>query len=161
VTPSPTVQPGVSVVGALADMARRGITLQAHAGKVRFRPRSAMTPGVAERIKSHRSAVMALLTGRGIPGTDKTAMADNATGTHDRESGVSSVVSVSERAKHVRSLWSEDELAMLTRAGTTPADLPLVSAVKDAFADFRGDGGIRPRPNKGFILDSYCVIVQQ
>jgi hypothetical protein len=37
---------------------------------------------------------------------------------------------VSERGK---ALWSEDELAMLARAGTTPADLPLVSAVKETF----------------------------
>lgn len=42
-------------------------------------------------------------------------------------------MSVSERAGVARGLWSEDELAMLARAGTTPADLPLVSAVKDAF----------------------------
>jgi len=127
-----TNDPG-GVAGILADVARRGITLQAHAGKVRFRPRSAMTPDLAQRIKAHRSALLALLSN---PGADTTPPAAAPVGPDEQESGVSSVVSVSERTRAVRGLWSEDELAMLARAGTTPADLPHVSAVKDAFADF-------------------------
>lgn len=126
------MNPGAVAI-ILEEAARRGITLQAHAGKVRFCPRSAMTPDLAERIKAHRSALLALLSGAGIPASDTTPTADNATGPGDGESGVSSVVSVSERGK---ALWSEDELAMLARAGTAPADLPLVSAVKDTFAEF-------------------------
>jgi len=123
-----TTDPG-GVAGILADVARRGITLQAHAGKVRFRPRSAMTPDLAQRIKAHRSALLALLS-------DTTTPDVAAIGPREAESGVSSVLSVSERVRAGRGLWSEDELAMLARAGNTPADLPLVSAVKDAFADF-------------------------
>lgn len=126
------------IAGILADVARRGITLQAHAGKVRFRPRSAMTPDLALRIKAHRPALLALLS---KPGADTTPPADAPACPVERESGVSSVVSVSEppeRTTAGRGLWSEDELAMLARAGTTPADLPLVSAVKDAFADGSG-----------------------
>lgn len=133
-----TSNPG-GVPGILADVARRGITLRAEAGKIRFRPRSAMTPDLAQRIKAHRPALLALLSKPGIPGTDTTPTPDPATGPHEAESGVSSVVSVSEppaRPTVGRGLWSEDELAMLARAGTTPADLPLVSAVKDTFADF-------------------------
>jgi len=125
------------IAGILADVARRGITLQAapgsEAGKIRFRPRSAMTPDLAQRIKAHRPALLALLSN---PGADTTPPAAAPVGPDERESGVSSVVSVSERTRAGRGLWSEDELAMLARAGTTPADLPLVSAVKDAFADF-------------------------
>jgi len=126
-----TLDPG-SVAGILADVARRGITLQAGAGKIRFRPRSAMTPGLAQRIKTHRPALLALLS-------DTTPPAAEPTGPHEAESKVASVVSVSEPPESPttgRGLWSEDELAMLALAGTTPADLPLVSAVKDAFADF-------------------------
>lgn len=127
------------IAGILADVARRGITLQAHAGKVRFRPRSAMTPDLAQRIKAHRPALLELLSNPGIPGsdttTDKTPTAAAPVGPHEQESGVLSVLSVSERQKAGRGLWSENELAMLARAGTTPADLPLVSAVKDTFAD--------------------------
>lgn len=130
-TPSRTTQSESSVAGILADVAWRGITLQAKAGKIRFRPRSAMTPDLAQRIKARRPALLALLS-------DTTPPAAAPTGPDERESGVSSVVSVSEppeRTTAGRGLWSEDELAMLARAGTTPADLPLVSAVKDAFAD--------------------------
>ena len=141
-TPSPTAQLEDSVAGILTDVARRGITLQAHVdsggGKLRFRPRSAMTSDLAERIKAHRLALVALLT-------DTTPAGVTATGPREAESGVSSVVSVSEppeRPKLGRGLWSEDELSMLARAapGLTPADLPLVSAVKDAFADVSGGG---------------------
>ncbi len=124
------------IAGILADVARRGITLQAHVGKVRFRPRSAMTPDLAQRIKAHRPALLALLSN---PGADTTPPDVTAIAPREAESGVSSVVSVSEppeRPTAGRGLWSEDELAMLARAGTTPADLPLVSAVKDTFADF-------------------------
>jgi hypothetical protein len=115
----------------LADVARRGIELQARAGKVRFRPRSAMTPELARRIKAHRSALLALLS-------DTTPAVNAATESDDTESGVLSVLSVSERETTGRGLWSEDELAMLARSvpGTTPADLPLVSAVKEIFIDF-------------------------
>ena len=130
----PTIPPGLGdVMVILADVARRGITLQAHGGKLRFRPRSAMTPELTHRIKSHKSALLALLT---IPGGDTTSPMDTATGRDGAESGISSVVSVSERGALGSFLWSEDELAMLGRVGATPADLPLVSAVKEAFADF-------------------------
>ncbi len=131
-----TTDPG-GVAGILADVARRGITLQAEAGKIRFRPRSAMTPDLAERIKAHRSALLALLSN---PGPDTTPPDVTAIAPREAESKVSSVVSVSERVRAGRGLWSEDELAMLARAGTTPADLPLVSAVKDAFAEEPGGG---------------------
>lgn len=120
------------VAGVLADVARRGITLQAHAGKLRFHPRSAMTPDLARRIKAHRQALLALLSDTTPP--DATAVAPREAG-----SRVLSVVSVSEppeRSTASRALWSEDELAMLGRAGKTPADLPLLMDVKDAFAEF-------------------------
>lgn len=136
-TPSHVIHSERSIPGILADVARRGITLQAGAGKIRFRPRSAMTPDLAERIKAHRPALLALLSN---PGADTTPKPDPASGRHGVESGVLSVVSVSEppeRPTAGRGLWSEDELAMLARAapGLTPVDLPLVSALKDAFAD--------------------------
>lgn len=117
----------------LADAARRGIILQAHAGKLRFRPRSAMTSDLSERIKAHAPELLALLA---EPATDTTPPSDMPTVPVDAESGVSSVVSVSERGRPSLGRWSEDELAMLARTGTTPAELPLVSAAKDAFAGF-------------------------
>ena len=127
------VNPGAVAI-ILADAALCGITLQAQAGRLRFRPRSAMTPDLADRIKANRSALLALLSG---PGADTTPTVEGVTVPDDAEPGVSSVVSVSERG---RALWSEDELAVLARSGTTPADLALVSAVKGAFADWPGGG---------------------
>ncbi len=128
-----TPDPG-SVAGILAASTRLGITLQvapgSNGGKVRFRPRSAMTPDLADRIKAHRSALLAVLSDRGADTTPKDEPV-NADGCG--QSGVASVVSVSEPDK---AIWSEDELAILGRAGKTPADLPLMSAVKGAFADF-------------------------
>lgn len=122
-----TAEPTTPEVQAiLADARRRGLTLQADHGKLLFRPRSAMTPDLAERIKAHRLALLSLLSD-----TTPTKRTPNAT--HEPKSGVSSVVSVSERSK---ALWSEDELAMLGRAGKTPADLPLLMDVKDAFAEY-------------------------
>ena len=114
------------VQAILADVRRRGLTLQADHGKLLFRPRSAMTPDLAERIKAHRLALLAVLSD-----TTPTTRAPNAP--YEPQSGVSSVLSVSERSK---ALWSEGELAILGRAGKTPADMPLLSVVKDAFAEF-------------------------
>lgn len=114
------------VQAILADVRRRGLSLQADHGKLLFRPRSAMTPDLAERIKAHRPALLSMLS-------DTTPATRTTNAPHEAESGVSSVLSVSEPSK---ALWSEDELAMLGRAGRTPADLPLLSAVKDAFGEF-------------------------
>lgn len=114
------------VQAILADVRRRGLTLQADDGKLLFRPRSAMTPDLAERIKTHRPALLVMLF-------DTTAPALPPNAPHEAESGVSSVLSVSEPSK---ALWSEDELAMLDRAGKTPADLHLLAEMKDVFAEF-------------------------
>lgn len=114
------------VQAILADVWRRGLTLQANHGKLLFRPRPAMTPDLAERIKAHRPELLAILSD-----TTPTKRTPNAT--HEAGSGVSSVLSVSEPSK---ALWSEDELATLGRAGKTPADLPLLAEMKDVFAEF-------------------------
>ena len=45
----------------LADLGRLGIELVAHGDKLRYRPRSAMTPDLAERLKTHKSALLAVL----------------------------------------------------------------------------------------------------
>ena len=114
-------------IGELLEIAHeQGITLQADDGKLLFRPRSAMTLDLAERIKAHRPALLAMLS-------DTTPPALTQNTPHEIESGVLSVLSVSEPSK---ALWSEDELAMLGRAGKTPANLPLLAEVKDAFAEF-------------------------
>lgn len=50
-------------VALLADLADRGITLEAHGDRLRFHPRSAMTLGLTTRIKGHKGELMAFLAG--------------------------------------------------------------------------------------------------
>lgn len=126
----PIVSPDLAAI--LADVDRRGITLQVQDGKLRYRPRSAVTPDLAERLKAQKPALLTLLA---RPVADRTEPADEVVGGGHAESGVLSVVSMSEVGKAGETLWSEDELAMLARAGISPADLPLVTAVKSIFAD--------------------------
>ncbi|MCC6421590.1 MAG: hypothetical protein IT429_25505 [Gemmataceae bacterium] len=83
-----------SIADILADAARLGITLEAHAGKVRFSPRSAMTPDLAQRITTRRAELLAALDD---PPADTTQAVDATTCPGEAESWVSSVVSVSER----------------------------------------------------------------
>lgn len=116
----------------LAEVDRRGITLQVHDGKLRYRPHSAMSPDLAKHLKAHEPALLILLA-RSV--ADKTEPADEVNEGGRTESGVLSVVSVSGDRRVGETLWSEDELAIFERAGTSPAELPLVTAVKSAFAD--------------------------
>jgi hypothetical protein len=45
-------------VELLAELARQGITLVADGGRLRFHPRAAMTPELAERLKSRKAEVL-------------------------------------------------------------------------------------------------------
>ncbi len=59
----------------LVELTRRGIELRAHAGRLRFRPPSAMTPELGTRMKAHKSELLAILAGG-----DRTAPAYTAKG---------------------------------------------------------------------------------
>lgn len=45
----------------LADLTDRGIELRAENGRLRFRPVTAITPDLAERVKAHKGELLALL----------------------------------------------------------------------------------------------------
>ena len=45
----------------MADLDRRGIRLEADGDRLRFSPRSAMTPDLVERMKTHKNELLALL----------------------------------------------------------------------------------------------------
>lgn len=47
----------------LLELTRRGIELQAHGHQIRYRPRSAMAPDLAEQVKVHKIALLAILAG--------------------------------------------------------------------------------------------------
>ncbi len=53
----------------LAELRGRGITLQAHGDKLRYRPRDQMTPDLIERLKAHKDDVLAILAA--CSGTDQ------------------------------------------------------------------------------------------
>jgi hypothetical protein len=49
----------------LADLSARGIVLQAHDDRLQFRPCSAITPDLSERLKRHKAQLLAILPGAG------------------------------------------------------------------------------------------------
>ncbi len=118
----------------LAELVKRGITLEAGEGdRLRFQPRSAMTPELAQLITANKPALLAML--RRDRQSDKTSRQNAPSPPHEARVGVSSDLSVSEPRTPGKALWSEQELSLLENAGTSRDELPLVEAVKDIFAD--------------------------
>lgn len=124
---APGITSGMVTERLIVEAVRAGVLLIAESDRLYFKALRPLPPDLADQIKAHRTALMALLSG---PGADATPTADKATGPDDGKSLGTSVVS--ERGK---ALGCEEELEMLTRAGTKPADMPLMTVVKDAFAD--------------------------
>ncbi len=51
----------MSATELLADLARLGIEVIAHGDRLRYGPRSAMTPDLAERLRTHKAELLAIL----------------------------------------------------------------------------------------------------
>jgi hypothetical protein len=51
----------MSAAHLLADVARLGVRLEAHGDRLRYHPRSAVTPDLAERMKAHKAELLVLL----------------------------------------------------------------------------------------------------
>ena len=49
------------IVAMLTEAARLGIELQAHGDKLRYRPRDRMTLALADRLRAHKTDVLAIL----------------------------------------------------------------------------------------------------
>jgi len=49
----------VSAAELLLDLARRGIRLEAHGERLRYFPRSAVTPDLLDRLKAHKGELLA------------------------------------------------------------------------------------------------------
>ena len=47
----------------LTDLDRLGIPIEAHGDRLRYSPRSAVTPDLAQRMKAHKPALLAILAG--------------------------------------------------------------------------------------------------
>ena len=54
-----------AVDALLAELAERGIELQACEDRLRFRPRAAVTPDLAARLQTHKAELLALLCEHG------------------------------------------------------------------------------------------------
>ena len=74
--PAPTRQ--LEVTRLLTDLARRGIELEARGDRLRFRPKMAMSPGLIDRLKAHKPAILAALRGGWLPPTRPDGAADDS-----------------------------------------------------------------------------------
>ena len=115
----------------LADLVRHGITLEAHGERLRYHPKDAVTPDLLARMKTHKSALLALCQD-GDP-CDKTPSPADPIAPNEPESGVLSLLSLSHTKQEA--IWSQEELALLDRAKLSEKDMKHVEDVKAAFAD--------------------------
>ena len=51
----------VAAYALLTDLAASGILIEARGDRLRYRPRSAMTPNLAERVRTHKPVLLAIL----------------------------------------------------------------------------------------------------
>ena len=51
----------VSAAQLMTDLARLGIRIEAHGDRLRYSPRSAVTPDLADRMKAHKGELLAIL----------------------------------------------------------------------------------------------------
>ena len=57
----------VSVADLITELSQLGIKLEVQGDRLRYSPRSAMTPELAERVKSHKAVLLAILTSEDMP----------------------------------------------------------------------------------------------
>ncbi len=55
------------MIELMSDLRERGILLKAHGDRLRYSPRSSVTPELAQRMKAHKVALLAILTTDDIP----------------------------------------------------------------------------------------------
>ena len=57
----------MSVTELMIDLRDRGILLEAHGDRLRYSPKAAMTSELAQRVKAHKPALLAILTADDVP----------------------------------------------------------------------------------------------
>jgi hypothetical protein len=57
----------MSVINLMSDLQEHGIQLEARGDRLRYSPKAAMTPELAERVKTHKPALLAILTANDVP----------------------------------------------------------------------------------------------
>ena len=61
----------------LADLDRRGVRLEARGDRLRYAPRSALTPELVERLRSHKTELLAVLSDAGAGSSQFPAPVDD------------------------------------------------------------------------------------
>ncbi len=59
----------MSAARLMTDLAQLGIRIEAHGDRLRYSPRSALTPDLADRMKVHKAELLAILWPEGAPHT--------------------------------------------------------------------------------------------
>ena len=77
---------GTSAADLLIDLTRRGIELVAQEDRLRYRPRSAVTPDLAGRLRTHKAELLAIL--RLAASVDSTSTSETAPVVGDSDSDV-------------------------------------------------------------------------
>lgn len=57
----------MSLTDLMIDLAARGIQLEARGDRLRYSPKTAMTPELNARVKTHKSALLAILSANDVP----------------------------------------------------------------------------------------------
>ena len=68
----------MSATQLMTDLARLGIHIEAHGDRLRYSPRSAVTPDLADRMKAHKGDLLAILRCRNGPTTQPIAKVGRA-----------------------------------------------------------------------------------
>jgi hypothetical protein len=56
----------MSTLQLMTDLDRLGIQLEAHGDQLRYSPKAAMTPELAERVKTHKPALLVILAANDV-----------------------------------------------------------------------------------------------
>ena len=122
-----------TVAAILAEAAQWGVELQARGGKLRYRPRGRMTPGLADRLKAYKAELLALL---------RTADAEPE-----------------QLAGSDAGLWKPEEIELLAKvSGPIRAT---VERIKTAFADTGAPTDHRPthRPHRIAVTQTHLTVL--
>jgi len=111
----------------LADLATRGVGLQAHGDRLRFRPQSALTAELVARLKAHKPVLVAMLSVAPVTRTHESYLESRGFG----DSDAGDEKEINNRDRLALSSYAPAEAALLADA---PADVSAaVEAVKRAF----------------------------
>ncbi len=122
------------VADLLVELARRGIELRAVGDRLRYRPRAAMTPDLADRLTAHRGDLLATYTPE-----ERRRLADGPSATlaaiEAAKEAFAQVGSVTVEAVRPFKSAARDEAARLIRDARRGGDVGRAVALRDAWRE--------------------------